>query len=448
MAIMSRTQRSSARIGLAVAAAALALSLWPSSAQADMLGSLTDPFRDALAHGSFGLALGLVFVAGLATALTPCVYPMIAITVSVFGARETKTRLEGAMLSGSFVLGIAALFTPLGVISALTGSAMGSALGNPIVVSVLALLFLAMAVSMFGAFDMNLPPGIANRLAQVGGRGYRGAFLVGFVSGVIAAPCTGPVITVLLTWVSTTRSVGFGALSLFVYSLGLGVLFFVVGTFAVALPKSGRWLDWIKSVFGIAMVALALYYLKRFWPAEPPALRNQTWIAGSAIALVVGVALGAVHLSFKHTGALERVRKGLGVALAVGGLLGAVTWIEALPVGAHITWSDDYEAARSEAHDRAMPLLVDFGAEWCNACKELEHEAFSDPRVVAEAQRFVAVRVDMTENDPETTRLLTQHYRQPGLPLVVIHGVDGAEAGRITGPIDADELLSRLRLAN
>jgi len=413
-----------------------------------MLGSLTDPFRDALEQGSFGLALGLIFVAGLATALTPCVYPMIAITVSVFGARETKSRLEGAMLSGAFVLGIAALFTPLGMISAVTGSAMGSALGNPIVVSVLALLFLAMAVSMFGAFDMNLPPAVANKLAQVGGKGYRGAFLVGFVSGVIAAPCTGPVITVLLTWVGTTRSVGFGALSLFVYSMGLGVLFFLVGTFAVALPKSGRWLDWIKSVFGVAMVVLALYYLKRFWPAQPPALRTDMWLWGSLGAAVLGVALGAVHLSFKYTGLVERVRKGVGVTLAVAGVLSAVTWLEALPPGAHISWGDDYVAARDQARERSMPLLVDFGAEWCNACKELDHEAFSDPRVVAEAQRFVAVRVDMTENTAANTRLLTQTYRQPGLPLVVIHGADGDETARVTGLVSADELLTRLRTAH
>jgi len=444
MHTMTRTRRLLALAALG----ALALSVWPSPARADILGGLTDPFRSALEQGSFGLALGLIFVAGLATALTPCVYPMIAITVSVFGARETKSRLEGAMLSGAFVMGIAALFTPLGVISALTGSAMGSALGNPIVVSVLALLFLLMAVSMFGAFEMNLPPAIANRLAQVGGKGYRGAFLVGFVSGVIAAPCTGPVITVLLTWVGTTGSVGFGALSLFTYSMGLGVLFFLVGTFAVALPKSGRWLDWIKSVFGVAMIALALYYLKRFWPAQPPALRNDVWLWGSLAAVVLGVGVGAVHLSFKHTGLVERLRKALGVILAVAGLLGAVTWVEALPVGAHIAWGDDYLAAQSEARQRNMPLLVDFGAEWCNACKELDHEAFSDPRVVAEARRFITVRVDMTENDAASTRLLTQHYRQPGLPLVVIHNADGEEVARVTGVIDADEMLARLRRAN
>ncbi len=316
----------------------LAALLPPSSAGADTLSTLTDPVRDALERGSYGAALGLVFVAGLLTSLTPCVYPMIAITVSIFGARQATSRAQGAALSFAFVLGIAALFTPLGILSALTGAAMGETNANPWLMIPLAAIFAAMALSMFGAFDLQLPHSLQNRLVQVGGAGYRGAFLVGFVNGLVAAPCTGPVLTVLLTWVATTRNVPFGALALFVYSLGLGVLFFVVGTFAVSLPKSGRWLDWVKSVFGIVMLALALYYVKRFLPMEWPVTRTTTWLLAGLAALVSGVALGAVHLSFKKEESTrgERVRKGLGAAAAVFGLLSTVAWVEALPPGARI----------------------------------------------------------------------------------------------------------------
>ena len=419
----------------------------PTKARADLLGSIADPFEQALNEGSFGLALGLIFLAGLVTALTPCVYPMIAITVSVFGARETKTRTEGALLSTAFVLGIAALFTPLGLISALTGTAMGSALANPWVLGVLGLLFLAMAASMFGAFDLSLPAGLQNRLAQVGGKGYRGAFLVGFVSGLIAAPCTGPVITVLLAWVGTSKDAGFGALSLFVYSLGLGVLFWIVGTFAISLPKSGRWLEWVKSLFGVIMLALALYYLRALLPLEMPAQRTIPLLVGGLGALLLGLLGGAIHLSFKYTSRVEKIRKGVSVALAVGGILASIGWLEALPEGEQIAWRDDYEAAKSEALSSNRPLLVDFGADWCNACRELEHQALSDPRVVAESRRFVCARVDLSADraTPETWALLQEVYQQPGLPFVVMHDGEGDVVERITGLVSAEEFLRRMR---
>ena len=252
-------------------------------ASADTLSELTEPFSQALQGGSYLGALGLVFVAGLATSLTPCVYPMIAITVSVFGARQAESRGRAALLSTMFVLGIAALFTPLGVASALTGSAFGSALSSPWVVGSLAALFAVMALSMFGLFDIALPSALQNRLANAGGFGVRGAFVLGFVNGFIAAPCTGPVLAVLLTWVATTGNVAFGALALFVYAIGIGVLFWVVGTFAITLPKSGRWVEWTKSAFGIAMLALAFYYLRGILPYPQPAVRDQVWPAAAMV---------------------------------------------------------------------------------------------------------------------------------------------------------------------
>ena len=251
------------RISLCVAALLAA----PAVARADALGDLEAPFRAALESGSFGMALGLVFLGGIATSFTPCVYPMIAITVSVFGARQTETRMQGALLSTAFVLGIAALFTPLGLVAAMTGGVFGSALSSPIVLIGLSLLFLGLAASMFGAFDLDLPSGLKNRLAMVGGVGVKGAFVLGLCSALIAAPCTGPVLGFLLTWVGTTGNVAFGALSLFVYALGLGLLFWLVGTFSVTLPKSGQWLEWIKSVFGIVMVVAA--HLLRARPDRP-----------------------------------------------------------------------------------------------------------------------------------------------------------------------------------
>lgn len=418
---------------------------WTSRAEADLLGDLATSFEDALGAGSYGWALAIIFAAGLATALTPCVYPMIAITVSVFGARQARSRAQGALLSLAFVLGIAALFTPLGVISAMTGAGMSEHMGSPYVMVPLALLFLAMAASMFGFWDMNLPASWQNRLAQVGGSGYRGAFGIGFVNGLIAAPCTGPVLAVLLGYIASTRSPGFGALALFVYSLGLGVLFFFVGTFAVSLPKSGKWLDAVKSLFGVVMVVLSIYYVRSWLPLPKPATRTTEWWVVSLALLVGGLALGAVHLSFKEGSLTQRLRKGAGVVASVAGALGLILWFNALPPGAHIEWLDDYERAVTTASEAGKPLLVDFGAEWCAACTELEHQAMSDPRVVAEAQRFVAVRVDLTQADAPAWEVLRETYGRQGLPFVVLQGSDGERHHEITGLVSAEEFLNMLR---
>jgi len=416
-------------------------------ASADALGDLETPFRDAVQSGSWGMALALIFAAGLATSLTPCVYPMIVITVSVFGARQATTRMEAAKLSTAFVLGIAGLFTPLGVVAAMTGDVFGSQLSNPIVLIALAGFFVALAASMFGAFDLDLPSGLKNRLATVGGVGLQGAFVLGLVSALIAAPCTGPVVGFLLTWVGSSGNVVFGAASFFSFALGLGMLFWLVGTFSMSLPKSGRWLEWIKSVFGIVMLAAAVYFVRDLVPGLVELAQHTPSFLGTALGLLaVGAALGAVHLSYHHTSIVERARKTLGIAFAVTGLCGVVGYLVALPPGASIPWMEDYVSAKQLAQQSSRPLLIDFGASWCGACGELERHTFSDPRVVRDSQRFVSVRIDLSpgQDTPDKKALLAS-YQHGGLPLVVIHGRDGTEAARVTNFVEADKFLELMK---
>jgi len=414
---------------------------------ADTLSDLQSPFINAIESGNFGLALALIFVAGLATSLTPCVYPMIAITVSVFGAQQAKTRAQGALLSTVFVLGIAALFTPLGLFAATTGGLFGSLLSSPVVLLGLAMLFVLLAASMFGAFELDLPLGLKNKLARVGGIGIKGAFLLGLVCALVAAPCTGPVLGFLLTWVGTTGNLLFGAVSLFVYAVGLGLLFWLVGTFSVNLPKSGAWLEWIRSAFGVVMLVTAIYYLRNLIPGFSSLVeRTSSFLISVLGALFAGIALGAIHLSFTDSSIARRCRKSVGIALTVFGLVGLIGYLESPPPGAKIEWREDYHTARTHARQQKRPLLVDFGASWCAACSELDRLTFSDPKVVREARRFVAVRIDLSPgSDSEEKRNILAAYRHVGLPLLVLHDRAGREVARLTTFIDADAFLEMLR---
>ncbi|RMG21106.1 MAG: cytochrome C biogenesis protein, partial [Deltaproteobacteria bacterium] len=255
-------------------------------------------FQAAMAR-SAAAAAAVVFVGGLLTSLTPCVYPLIPITVSVFGARSASSRVKAALLSLVYVLGMAVMYTGLGVGAALTGRAFGGVMANPWVITAVAAVFVVFAASMFGAFELRLPAGLQTRLSQVGGEGWAGAFLMGLVSGVVAAPCTGPVLGGVLTYVATTADVVAGGSLLFVFALGMGVLFFLLGTFSVSLPKSGPWMDSVKSLFGVALLVVALYYLKDVAPPLKALLVDgplMPWLTGAAAAL--GVLLGGIHLSF------------------------------------------------------------------------------------------------------------------------------------------------------
>jgi thiol:disulfide interchange protein DsbD len=401
-----------------------------------------DLFQQGLARGPLYAAL-TAFVGGLLVCLTPCVYPMVAITVSVFGARSDTSRGRSMWLSTAFVLGIAAMFTPLGLVAGLTGSLFGSALSNPWVTTFIAIVFLGLAASMFGAFEFMLPSGVTNRLARVGGGGYGGAFLIGLVSGLVAAPCTGPVLTGILLWIGKTRSAGLGSLVLFAFSLGLGIPFWLVGTFAVKLPRAGRWMLWTKSFFGIVLSVLALYFLQNVLrPLASFAHLGDSRPLLAAALLVGGLLLGAIHLSFDG-GRLLGLRKAAGILGAISGCLLLVAWLEA-PQG-QLQWEHSEPAATQRASSEAKPVLLDFTAEWCGACKELARHTFADPTVQREASRFVAVRVDATSDDDPAVDQLKDKYGVVGLPTVILLGANGRERARITQFVPPDQFLSTLR---
>ncbi len=415
--------------------------------------------KQALESGDIVWALLLVLLAGFGVTLTPCVYPLIPITLSLFGARQSTSKLSGFLLSATYVGGMVLLYSALGIGFALAGQVMGSAMQSPAVTAGVALFCVVMAASMFGAFELALPSSLQQKLTQVGGAGFRGAFLMGLVAGLIAAPCTGPVLSFILTLIAVDGDVGRGALFMVVFALGIGIPFLVLGTFSSAvsrIPKTGAWTEGVKTVFGLLMVAAGLYFLTLGFPSVGHALAGLgtlgIWLP--LLFVVLGVALGALHLSFKYTTAAERARKGVGLALCLAGVAAFIGLTQAPEhdVGAQkLVWEkvgnadtalEDFDATLARAESEGRPVMIDFFADWCAACKELDKYTYSDPAVQSEAQRFTSVKVDATD-DTEDLRAIQKRFGVVGLPTVAFVNSKGQTCAqpRVTGFVEPDKYL-------
>jgi thiol:disulfide interchange protein DsbD len=410
----------------------------------------TSSFEAALARGPMFAVLA-AFVGGLLVSLTPCVYPMIAITVSVFGAREAKSRWQAAALSSVFVLGIAAMFTALGIAAALSGGIFGAALSNKWVVGFVAIVFFALSASMFGAFELALPSSLNNRLATVGGIGYGGAFVLGLVSALVAAPCTGPVLGGILIWIAASHRMLLGTGVMFTFALGLGVPFFLVGTFAVALPKGGAWMLGVKWFFGVVLAVVALYFLRNAVPALQHLAQPGTWFATvAALLFVVSIAMAGVHIASERRGAKHpewsKPFKLISAPLAIAGAFMLISW-ELLPKG-ELRWVDSEAQGRELAVNEHKPVIVDFGASWCGACNELTTQTFSNESVRDEASRFVAIRVDATDDDNPQVNAVKDKYHVVGLPTVVVLAHEGQECMRFNEFVPPDRFLSAIQPVN
>jgi len=419
-------------------------------------GSDSGKFADILAkHGAI-VAIGASFVFGVVASLTPCVYPMVPITISIFGATGDNTsRARGAALSAAFVLGIAALFTPMGLISVYTGTLMGAALSNQWVVIGLAVVFAALAASMFGAFELALPSGLTNRLSTVGGVGYKGAFVMGLVMGLIAAPCTGPFLTGMLIVIAASKSYVLGGTALFAFALGLGVIFFIAGAFGANLPKGGAWMMGIKWVSGVGLAYMAFSYLRNKFDVIRRVVDHPSYTFGivAGVILLIGAVLGTIHvMAERRKSPIAHLSKPMKLASIIPAIVGAAmifTWIglnhNVDPNAPAIVWLTNEEEAIARAKSDNKPLLIDFGAEWCTACKELEHETFPDPSVRTEAQRFVNLRVDMTDDEDKKVIALKDKYKVLGLPTIIMIDKSGKEVVRFNEFVKPEKFYTAMK---
>jgi thiol:disulfide interchange protein DsbD len=399
-------------------------------------------FEEQLAKGWVWAHL-VAFGAGFVTSLTPCVYPMIPIVVGVFGARdEDVTRQRAFALATMYVLGMGVMYAALGVVFGLIGKQFGSILSNPWVVIPIVGLYVALAASMFGAFELNLPASWQSKLSRVGGKGHGGAFAMGMVGGLTAAPCTGPFLIGILGYVTTTRNVAAGGSMLFVYALGMGVLFWVVGAFAASLPKSGRWMESVKSFGGIALLGVSLYFLRPIVPALTeiggPDMVSFVFAVGL---LAVGVLLGAIHLSF-HDAWAVRMRKGLGVMATVAGIGVGLNYMLVV----ELPWKYDEAAAFAQAKAEGKGVMIDFAAKWCLPCAELEH-TFADSGVFDElSEHYVLLKIDVTKGTDED-EARQEKWSAETLPAVIFADAAGKELGRVDKYVATKDFLPILRRA-
>ncbi len=424
--------------------------------------SQDDEFSKALNEGLLSAIL-FMLIAGFLTSLTPCIYPMIPITLAILGARtKGQSKVKSFALSFIYVLGIATTYSILGVIAALSGELFGSMLANVWVVSVLGLLFVAMGLSMYGLFEIQPPAFMRDKLGQgAGGKGIIASYLTGLAAGIVASPCVGPVLVSVLAHIATTQNVWLGLVLLFSFAMGMGILFIVLGTSSNLIskvPKAGPWMEVVKFVFGTTMVAMAIYYVMPVYP---------DWLvhALSGLALVlISSAYGAFAAAESGT---QQVKKGaalagfvLGVLLLASGVLSRAGIQFATSGGgggsnaksqvATLNWQKYSDAALEAALNEKRPVIIDFWAEWCGACHELVEKTFTDPRVREITQGFALFKIDATLADVPEVEALKKRYRVMGLPWLVFYDSQGVERKdlTLTGFEDADAFVERLQKAS
>jgi thiol:disulfide interchange protein DsbD len=375
--------------------------LWSARDDAGLLTGMLQNISPIILLGSF-------FILGLAMALTPCVLPMLPIMSSViFGSKNSRhrdiSRLRSSVLALSYVLGMAIMYSVAGMITAALGANIQAWLQNPWVLSIFALMLLGLAASLFGFYELRLPQSLHNKIDRIAGKqeggSVVGAFMLGAISTLIASPCVTAPLAGVLAFIAQTGSIPMGGILLFVMALGMGLplMLFAVGAKGL-LPKAGAWMTIVQRIFGVLLIGLAV------WVASP--IFTSPKISSNE--------------------AMHRLESGL--------------------VFQRVTTPAQLEAVLSQAKQKGQPVLLDFYADWCVTCKEMELLTFSDEKVKAALSTYQLIQVDVTKNTAEHQRILKQ-YALFGPPAILFFDANGEEklSRRVIGFMKAERFLERLQ---
>jgi len=361
-----------------------------------------------------------ILIGGMALNLTPCVYPLIPITVSYFGGRSGQG--QGKLVAhGLFYLaGLAITNSTLGVIAALTGGLMGAMLQNAWVIAVIALVLLIFASSLFGLWELRLPQGVT-QAASKSYAGYFGTLFMGLTLGIIAAPCIGPFVLGLLTWIASVGSPWFGFIVFFVLSLGLGLPLFILALFSgkiEKLPRSGEWMIWVRKIMGWVLVGMAAYFLRPLLP------KTASVILYSLIALAAGIHLALLDKSTARSAVFKLIKISVGLLCIGLALFLSGTLLMHKP---SVDWQPYSVIVMEQAMQQNKPVIMDFYATWCAPCRELDEITFHDPRIVSASKQFLMIKIDLTTGDTPGYQKLLEVYNVKGVPTVIFLDGSGQE---------------------
>ncbi|AEK60267.1 protein-disulfide reductase DsbD [Collimonas fungivorans] len=449
------TPQATSATGNGPAAAAQAAGGAISSAPAD---TESGRIESSLNGGKLLVIMPLFLLLGLGLAFTPCVLPMVPILSSIIVGEGTKvSRRRGFLLSLTYALGMALVYTALGVAAGLAGEGLAATLQNPWVLSAFALLMVLMSLSMFGFYELQLPAAFQTRLTQASGQQSAGkligVFVMGAISALIVGPCVAAPLAGALVYISQTRDVVIGGSALFAMAVGMSVPLILVGISAGSLlPRAGAWMESVKRFFGVLMLAVALWMVA---PVIPVLAQMLGWAA-------LGIGYGAFLLWGRSSAwfakAFGVVFMVCGVVQLVGGISGGRDVLAPLAHlgGAQQSAHAQFVRVKSVAElDAALaqtngkPALLDFYADWCVSCKEMEKFTFTDPRVQARFGEMILLQIDVTANNADDKAML-KRFNLFGPPGIIFFDGQGREVpqGRVIGYQDADKFLRSLSVLN
>lgn len=402
-----------------------------------------DQFAQMLGQGSIVVTLGAFFLAGLALSFTPCVFPMIPILSSIIaGQGKSVTARKGLALSLVYVLAVSVTYTIAGIIAGLFGENVQALFQNAWIIGFFSLIFVLLALAMFGFYELQLPAGLQARLSDVSNRQKGGTMLgvaiMGFLSALIVGPCMAAPLAGALLYIGQTGDPVLGGAALFALSIGMGVPLLIVGASAGKfLPHAGAWMNRIKEFFGVLLLLMAIWMLDRIIPVTVT-----MWLA-AVVLLLASVYMGALNRLDSHSSPGNRISKGVGIIVllysislmagALGGNQSFLYPLKGFGVAANemsklsfeiVKTPEELEKQLQVAQAQQTPVMLDFYADWCVSCIELEVYTFADQRSRQALERFKLIKVDVTAND-EAAKRLNKQYSLIGPPALIFYNATG-----------------------